>query len=262
MSLSVNKSKYIRSLKEKKFRNLHNCFIAEGEKLVLDLMGKCKCQIIIALPKIIERYSKIEAEEVIVATENDLKKVTLLKTAPTVIGVFYKPEYNNVKMDYSKDLSLVLDQVQDPGNVGTIVRIADWFGIKNIFCSHNCADVYNPKTIQATMGSISRVNVIYTDIVKHLKENLEYPIYGTFIDGDNIYSEELTENGIIVMGSEGKGISKEIEALIERKLYIPKYPYNPLSLNSPESLNVAVAASITCYEFRRKQKKSRIENNT
>ncbi|HZH73937.1 MAG TPA: RNA methyltransferase [Mariniphaga sp.] len=251
MSLSVNKSKYIRSLKDKKFRNQYNCFVAEGEKLVFDLIGKCKCQILVALPEIIRQHPDIDAEEVIVASESELKKATLLKTAPSVIGVFYKPNLN-VEIDYNQDITLVLDGIQDPGNLGTIVRIADWFGIKNIICSNDCADIFNPKTIQATMGSISRVKLNYTDIVKHLENNIDFPIYGTFMDGDNIYTENLTENGMIVMGSEGKGVSEAVGRLIKKRLHIPHYPNVLTGYNSPESLNVAVATSITCYEFRRK----------
>ena len=237
MSLSVNKSKYIRSLKDKKFRNQYNCFVAEGEKLVFDLIGKCKCQILVALPEIIRQHPDIDAEEVIVASESELKKATLLKTAPSVIGVFYKPNLN-VEIDYNQDITLVLDGIQDPGNLGTIVRIADWFGIKNIICSNDCADIFNPKTIQATMGSISRVKLNYTDIVKHLE--------------NNIYTENLTENGMIVMGSEGKGVSEAVGRLIKKRLHIPHYPNVLTGFNPPDSLNVAVATSITCYEFRRK----------
>src|SRR5690554_6566009 len=252
MSLSNNKIKYFKSLKEKKFRNQYNCFVAEGEKIVFDLMGTCKCQLIAALPDIISLHDELTAEEIIVASEGELKRATSFKSPPSVIAVFYQPEFNEKELDLYNNLSLVLDGVQDPGNLGTIVRIADWFGIKNIICSNDCADIFNPKTIQATMGSISRVKLNYTDIVKHLENNIDFPIYGTFMDGDNIFTENLTENGMIVMGSEGKGVSEAVGRLIKKRLHIPHYPNVLTGFNSPDSLNVAVATSITCYEFRRK----------
>lgn len=249
MSLSNNKIKYIKSLKEKKFRNQYKCFIAEGEKLVFDLMQTCKCQLIAALPEIISLH-KPDAEEVIVASGNELEKATLLKTAPSVIAVFYQPEIDKNELNLNNSLNIILDAVQDPGNVGTIVRIADWFGISNIYCSYDCADVYNPKTVQATMGSIARVNVLYTDIIELIEKNKKTPVYGTFLDGNNIYNETLSSNGFIVMGSEGKGISSEVEKLISNRLFIPNYP---IGVKTSESLNVAVATAITCSVFRSKQ---------
>lgn len=250
MSLSKNKIKYFKSLKEKKFRNQYNCFVAEGEKIVFDLMGTCKCQLIAALPDIISLHDELTAEEIIVASEGELKRATSFKSPPSVIAVFYQPEFNEKELDLYNNLSLVLDGVQDPGNVGTIVRIADWFGIKNIFCSYDCADIFNPKTIQATMGSIARVRVIYTDIIELIQKNNNLPVYGTFLDGKSIYNESLSSNGFIVMGSEGKGISSEIELLISDRLFIPNYP---IDIKSSESLNVAVATAITCSEFRRRK---------
>ena len=250
MSLSNNKIKYFKSLKEKKFRNQYNCFVAEGEKIVFDLMGTCKCQLISALPDIISLHDELTAEEIIVASEGELKRATSFKSPPSVIAVFYQPEFNEKELDLYNNLSLVLDGVQDPGNVGTIVRIADWFGIKNIFCSYDCADIFNPKTIQATMGSIARVRVIYTDIIELIQKNNNLPVYGTFLDGKSIYNESLSSNGFIVMGSEGKGISSEIELLISDRLFIPNYP---IDIKSSESLNVAVATAITCSEFRRRK---------
>ena len=250
MGLSHNKIKFITSLREKKFRNQYNCFVAEGEKLVFDLMETCKCKVIVALPEIISLHPEITAEEIIIASEVELKRTTSLKSAPSVIAVFYQPQSNDYEQDFSKSLSLVLDGVQDPGNVGTIVRIADWYGIRNIFCSFDCADVYNAKTVQATMGSIARVEVIYTDIIELLRKNNNLPVFGTFLGGKNIYKESLSNNGFIVMGSEGKGISSNVEVLVSNRLYIPNYP---IDNKTSESLNVAVATAITCSEFRRRQ---------
>ncbi len=249
MGLSNNQIKYIRSLGEKKFRNQFNTFVAEGEKLVFDLMESCRCQIIAALPETLNKYPNIIAEKVIETTDAKLKKATFLKTPPPVIAVFDQPQFNIDEIDLNKHISIVLDNIQDPGNVGTIIRIADWFGIDNIICSKDSADVYNPKTVQATMGSIARVNVIYTDIISFLSNNANLPVYGTFLNGNNIYDEKLSDHGFIVMGSEGKGISSEVEKFINKRLFIPNYPINK---KSSESLNVAAATAIVCSELRRR----------
>ncbi|MDD4777658.1 MAG: RNA methyltransferase [Fermentimonas sp.] len=250
MGLSNNKIKYIQSLKEKKFRNEHNTFVAEGNKLVLDLLGSCKCQLIAALPEVIYANPELKAEEIIEASTNELKKASFLKTPPSIIAVFYRPDSEIDKKNLKNKLSLVLDGVQDPGNVGTIIRIADWFGIENIICSEDCADVYNPKTVQATMGSIARVSVTYTDLTKFLNSLSDIPVYGTLLNGNNIYDEELSENGLIIMGSEGKGISDKVLSYISHNLYIPEYPAGVMT---SESLNVAVATAIVCSEFRRRK---------
>lgn len=249
MGLSHNKIKYIKSLKEKKFRSQYKCFVAEGEKLVFDLMETCKCQIIAALPDILSSHKEIVAEEIIVASEVELSRATSLKTAPSVIAVFYQPQSVINQQSFNTSLSLILDGIQDPGNVGTIVRIADWFGIHNVFCSYDCADVFNPKTVQATMGSIARVRVIYTDIIALITKSNYLPVYGTFLGGKNIYEESLSKNGLIVMGNEGKGISSEVEKLVTDRLFIPNFPTDS---KSSESLNVAVATAITCSEFKRR----------
>ncbi|HBT85039.1 MAG TPA: RNA methyltransferase [Porphyromonadaceae bacterium] len=250
MSLSKNKIKYIRSLKDKKYRNINNTFVAEGTKLVFDLLKSCKCQLIAALPEIINSNPNIRSEEIIIANSEELKKATFLKTAPTIIAVFYQPEFKLNRTNLKDKLSIVLDGVQDPGNVGTIVRIADWFGIENIICSEDSADVYNPKTVQATMGSIARVSVNYTDLSSLLNEYSDFPVYGTFLDGNNIYYEELSHNGFIIMGSEGKGISNKIINYVNNKLYIPEFPAGS---TSTDSLNVAVATAVVCSEFRRRK---------
>lgn len=249
MSLSKNKIKYIRSLNEKKFRNEHNTFVAEGTKLVFDLLATCRCQLIAALPSLLSVHPELKAEEVITADENELKKVTFLKTAPQIIGVFYQPSQSIEDIDLSGQLCLVLDDIQDPGNMGAIVRIADWFGIEHIICSHHTVDIFNPKTIQATMGAIARVKIFYTDITSFLQHQSHLPIYGTFLEGDDIYSAPLSENGLIVMGSEGSGIGSETARLINKKLFIPNFPAGRAT---SESLNVAAATAITCAEFRRR----------
>ncbi|SEA38855.1 RNA methyltransferase, TrmH family [Porphyromonadaceae bacterium KH3R12] len=251
MSLSKNKIKYIRSLNEKKFRNEHNTFVAEGTKLVFDLLGACRCQLIAALPSILSSHPELKAEEIIAADENELKKATFLKTAPQIIGVFYQPCQDIKKTDFDNRLSLVLDGIQDPGNMGAIVRIADWFGIEHIISSYDTVDIFNPKTVQATMGAIARIKVFYTDIKDLLRQQSHSPIYGTFLEGEDIYSTSLSNNGFIVMGSEGRGISRETEKLINKKLFIPNFPEGRAT---SESLNVATATAITCAEFRRRSR--------
>lgn len=250
MSLSKNKIKYLQSLKEKKHRNQYGTFVAEGEKLVFDLLKTTKCQLIAGTQDIIDKIEKPQiAIEIIVASNEELKKATHLKTAPPVIGVFYKPDISEQDIDFTKGLHLILDDIQDPGNLGTIVRIADWFGIENIVCSLDTVDVFNPKTVQATMGAISRIKTLYTDLESFLERNNKLPVYGTFLEGNNIYNDNLKTDAFIIMGNEGKGISAIIEKKISNKLFIPNYP---IGKATSESLNVAVATAIICSEFRRR----------
>jgi len=249
MALSNSKIKYIRSLNEKKHRNAKGTFLAEGKKLVSDLLSTCKCQLIVALPEYINEFQNLNVEELIEANSEEIKKASLLKTAPSVLGVFYKNDLNYNDFNLLTNIHLALDGIRDPGNMGTIIRIADWFGIEHIFCSHDTVDIYNPKTIQATMGAIARVNVHYTDLKELFSLNKDIPVYGTFLDGDIIYEADLSNSGFILMGNEGVGISKELEEYISNRLYIPNYPQGK---STSESLNVAIATAIVCSEFRRK----------
>lgn len=247
MSLSKNKIRYIQSLKEKKFRNEYKTFVAEGKKLVFDLLETCRCQLLIGLPDTLRGISPSKAEVIVEATADELKKASHLKTAPLLIGVFYQPEYDLGKV--ANQFHLVLDGVQDPGNMGTIVRLADWFGIKDIFCSQDTVDIFNPKTVQATMGAIARVKVHYTDLAGLFMKNTHLPVFGTFLEGENIYNAALPANGFIVMGNEGNGISPSIRQFVTRQLFIPHYPPG---VPTSESLNVAVATAIVCSELRRR----------
>lgn len=249
MALSKNKIKYIHSLKDKKCRNEHNTFIVEGHKMVEELLSSLKCQLLIGTNEFINSSNNNIAEETIEVTEDELKKASLLMNPQQVLAVFYQPQYAISKSEIKNKLSLALDEIQDPGNLGTIIRLADWYGIENIFCSKNTADIYNPKTVQATMGAISRVKVHNVDLLHFIESNKDMPIYGTFLDGECMYSKNLSENGIIVMGNEGNGISSNIEKLISHKLYIPNYPKGQ---TTSESLNVAIATAIICAEFRRR----------
>lgn len=250
MSLSKNKISYIQSLKQKKYRNLHNTFVAEGSKLIFDLLPHMQCQLLVLADDMKENMPiGCKIEETITATAIEIKKASHLATPPDAIAVFYQKALDYSKIDLSHKLSLILDGVQDPGNLGTIIRIADWFGIENIFCSHDTADVYNTKTVQATMGALSRVSIHYANITDLIKQYKNSPIYGTFLNGENIYTESLTPEGFIVLGNEGKGIRPEIEQLITDRLYIPSFSTNS---TTSESLNVAVATAVVCSEFRRR----------
>ncbi|RUL59052.1 RNA methyltransferase [Prevotella koreensis] len=236
----------------KKFRTREGVFVAEGPKVVEDLMEVMRPKRLIATNEWINN-KQTGGIEIDIVTEEELARLSFLQHPQQVLAVFPILS-NNQSEDYTKELkgklTLALDSVQDPGNLGTIIRIADWFGIETIICSHETADVYNPKVVQATMGSIARVKVIYTDLqktLKHLSESL--PIYGTFLNGDNIYKSNLSNDGIIVMGNEGRGISKEVAKVITNRILIPNYPEGR---KCADSLNVAIATAITCAEFRKR----------
>ncbi|MDR0429743.1 MAG: RNA methyltransferase [Tannerellaceae bacterium] len=252
--VSKNKLKYIRSLELKKFRNEHKAFVAEGNKLVNDMLGIFESELIIAKPSWMAMQGDIPVEELLVAGEDDIRKASFLKNPQDVIAVFKLPAYDIHEVNPASELVLALDGVQDPGNLGTIIRLADWFGIAHIVCSLDTADAFAPKTVQATMGALARVKVHYTDLKSWLNGFSTQPVflYGTFLEGESIYSKELTDTGVIIMGNEGNGIQPDIEAFISEKLWIPNYPRER---ETTESLNVAIATAIVCSEFRRKNHK-------
>lgn len=251
--ISKAKIKYIKSLELKKNRNNENVFVAEGPKVVGELLACMQARIIVAttgwLKGNTECYDEYKSE-IIEVDEEELRKVSFLQHPQQVLAVFPKRE-NAVNMaETGNELILALNDVQDPGNLGTIIRIADWFGITKIVCSAGTVDVYNPKVVQATMGSISRVSVFYTDLVEFIEKlPSSMPVYGTFLDGANIYKQELSEYGLIVMGNEGNGISQKLKEKIKNRLLIPNFPPGRATT---DSLNVAVATAIICSEFRRK----------
>lgn len=264
--ISKNKIKYIRSLELKKNRNKEGKFVAESFKVVDDLLALQPADLIVATQEWLHGKHFADQTEVIEVTEEELKKVSFLQHPQQVLAVFRqdtgcnKQDSNNSQEEaeeknfgFSKintqELSLALDGVQDPGNLGTIIRIADWFGITHIYCSQDTADVYNPKVVQATMGSIARVKVEYGNLLD-LVESLpaDVPVYGTLLDGDNIYQQQLENRGLIVMGNEGKGISPALAKKVNRRLLIPNFPEGRATA---DSLNVAIATAITCSEFRR-----------
>ena len=254
MSLSKNKIKYIQSLKDKKCREEHGTFVVEGDKMVAELIGFVKCQLLVATPDFIHatRIQHGNIGEIIEVSKSELSKASFLKNPQQALAVFYQPHYELETNQLKEQLVLALDCIQDPGNLGTIIRLADWYGIENIICSNDTVDIYNPKVVQSTMGALARVKVHYVDLYEYLKVTQDVPIYGTFLDGSNMYHQELSETGIIVMGNEGNGISSSIETLITNKLFIPNYPQER---ETSESLNVAIATAIICTEFRRRFQK-------
>ena len=244
--ISKNQIKYIHQLELKKFRKQEGLFIAEGHKVVGDLLkaGYTPKQLFATA----EWIANNPASQAIEVTNDELTRLSLLQHPQQVLGLFPIPNTQHLSPN-TQQLSILLDNVQDPGNLGTIIRISDWFGIDTIFCSEGTVDAWNPKVVQATMGSIARVHLIYID-PQQLFDSLpaDYPIYGTFLDGQNIYTETLTPNGLIVMGNEGNGISDAVRARISRKLLIPDFHQG----DTADSLNVAIATAITCSEFRRR----------
>lgn len=252
MALSKNKIKYIHSLELKKNRKTEKAFLAEGHKLVGDLLGHFHCRLLAATDKWFINNKELQLNDVgetLIVNEEELSRASLLKTPQQVLAVFDQPEYPTDPSVIGHSLCLALDDIQDPGNLGTIIRLADWFGIEDVFCSPQTADIYNPKAMQATMGGIAHVRIHYTplpDLIRNLETDI--PIYGTFLDGENMYGEKLSKNGLIVMGNEGNGISPEVGCLINRRLYIPNYP---TGRETSESLNVAIATAVVCAEFRR-----------
>ena len=247
--LSKNKIKYIHSLELKKNRKKEGVFVAEGHKLVGDLLPHFHCRLILATNTWLKEHHDIQADEIIEITPEELVKASLLKTPQEVLAIFEQPQYDYTTDVIKDSLCLALDDIQDPGNLGTIIRLADWFGIEHIFCSQGTVDVYNSKVIQATMGALARVKVHYCNLPDLISSLKDVPVYGTFLDGENIYDKPLSENGLIIMGNEGNGVSKEVSQLINNKLYIPNYPTGRAT---SESLNVAIATAVVCAEFRRR----------
>lgn len=255
--ISKSRIKYIHSLELKKYRKQEGMFVAEGPKLVGDLLPVMECVYVAGLEEWVKANAANVSSSVVVdvVTEEELRKVSFLEAPQQVLAVFRQPHYEESLFEAAKDnLCIALDDVQNPGNLGTIVRLADWFGISNIFCSKGSADIYNPKTVQATMGGIARVKVHYVDLATELSSlntnaSIKIPVYGTFLDGDNMYAKELSGNGIIIMGNEGRGVSPEVAKTVNERLYIPNYP---AGRETSESLNVAIATAIVCAEFRRR----------
>lgn len=242
--LSKNQIKLITSLKQKKYRLLHGFFVVEGIKTIKELLSSniplhtlytTESFLDIAIP---ERF-----ENEILISETDLKRISFLTTPNKALAIFKIPASKPID---PHELIVALDDIRDPGNLGTIVRLCDWFGIKDLVCSNETVDCFNPKVIQATMGSITRVNVTYVDLPLFLKE-IDLTIFGTCMDGENIYEKKLPKKGVLILGNEANGISDGINALVDEKLMIPRFG----SIQATESLNVATATAILLSEFKR-----------
>lgn len=234
--IGKNEIKHIKSLSQKKFRDELGLFAVEGEKLVQE-----------ALASDFEVDNVYRIEDI---GEQAMSRITMLSSPSPVLAVVRKKLFDSSSVE-AEGLILALDSVRDPGNLGTIIRIADWFGIRTILASRDTVDVYNPKVVQATMGAIFRVKLIYCDLPDTLEIlSKSMPVYGTFLEGENIYTETLDKNAVIVMGSESNGISDKVASIVSRKIHIPSFTQGEAT---SESLNVAVASAITCSEFRRRQ---------
>ncbi|WP_310377435.1 RNA methyltransferase [Flavobacterium sp.] len=239
--LSKNQIKLITSLQQKKQRLANQLFIAEGIKVVQELL-KSNFELV-HIYTTQNDFEEVSVEFKTTVCEGDLKKITALTTPNTCLAVFKIQIHKEI---IETGVILALDSIRDPGNLGTILRLCDWFGISQLVCSKETVDIYNPKVIQATMGSIARVNVNYVDLSPFIIQT-KLPVYGTFMNGENIYKTTLPQEGIIIMGNEANGISPEIEKLIKNRLAIPRFG----KLQQTESLNVATATAIILSEFRR-----------
>lgn len=237
--LSKNQIKLITSLKQKKYRLQHGFFVVEGIKTIKELL---QSHFELHTLYTTETFN-IDAKNEILISDSELKRISFLKTPNKALAVFKIPESKAIKSD---NLIVALDAVRDPGNLGTIIRLCDWFGITDLVCSKETVDCFNPKVVQATMGSITRVNVCYVDLEAFLNDT-ELPVFGAFMEGENVYKTKLPNKGVLVMGNEANGVSKEIEALITEKISIPQFG----NIQETESLNVATATAILLSEFKR-----------
>lgn len=240
--VSKNQIKWITSLQLKKYRLENQLFIAEGVKVIQELLqSNFVLEDLFATEDVFNSFS---VNNKMVVTDAEMKKITALSSPSSCLAVFQMPKETRIS---EKGLIVALDDIRDPGNLGTIIRLCDWFGIEQMICSKETVDVFNPKVVQATMGSLARVNIQYLDIEEFIS-NSSLPIFGTFMDGNNIYSEDLPNDGIIIFGNEANGISAEIEKLVTNRIAIPRFG----KLQKTESLNVATATAIILSEFCRR----------
>lgn len=252
--VSKSKMNFIVSLQKKKAREEERLYVIEGDKLVKEfLAASVPVRILVARPEFLNSLSLFQkqgVEEIIPASYDDLKKISSLKTPHNALAVIRIPDIRMDTGNLRKELTVALDCVQDPGNLGTIIRAAAWFGIRNIYCSEDCVDIYNPKVIQSSMGAILHINVFYTDLRKLLESAFsdKIRIFGALVQGESIYSYRLSNNGIILLGNESKGISEELIPYITDRIMIPKQTDASSGI---DSLNVSMAASVILSEFTR-----------
>ncbi|WP_281230888.1 RNA methyltransferase [Flavobacterium gelatinilyticum] len=239
--VSKNQIKLISGLHQKKQRFANQLFFAEGVKVIQELLqSNFELE---HLYTTLNDFENVQSSKRTLINEQELKKISALTTPNTCLAVFKMPKETEI---INSGLIVALDDIRDPGNLGTIMRLCDWFGIKQLVCSKESVDIYNPKVVQATMGSIARVNVNYVDLKTFISQT-KLPVFGTFMDGDNIYQTALPKDGIIIMGNEANGISAEIEKIVTNRLTIPRFG----ELQKTESLNVATATAIILSEFKR-----------
>ena len=241
MSLSKNHIKLIASLRQKKYRQKHKLFVAEGVKVVEELMSSSfEIEQLFAT----QDYATDDKDiQLVPVSDVELKKISELKSPNKVLGLFKIPRQAVVP---NNGLIVALDDVNDPGNLGTIIRLCDWFGVSKLVCSLNTVDCYNQKVVQASMGSLSRVSMVYQDLISFLKE-CELPTFIADMDGENVYTTQLPEEGVLIMGNEANGVSNQIRNIIDRKVAIPRFG----TIQQTESLNVATATAILLSEFKR-----------
>ena len=253
--ISKNRAKFIVSLQKKKVRDEERLFVIEGDKIVREFLASgIRINSLIAKPEFISSIphellnSVSEVDDV---SYDELKAISTLKTPHNALAIIQMPDRDLNPDEVYNELCVALDFVQDPGNMGTIIRAAGWFGIKNIICSPDCVDVYNPKVIQASMGALLHVNIFYSDLKNFLKtaEKENIPVFGTLLEGESIYSYRLTNKGVILLGNESKGISPELFPFITDKIMIPKFS---MGKHGIDSLNVGMAASVVFSEFARR----------
>jgi len=253
--ISKNKIKHIISLQKKKVRDEERLFVIEGDKIVKEfLAANFPIKMLIAKPEFLNSLSSEftrNADELETVSYDELKQISTLKTPHNALAVVRMPEQEMIISEIIRDYCVALDCVQDPGNMGTIIRAAGWFGIKNIICSMDCVDVYNPKVIQSSMGALLHVNVFYADLKKLCTTAILYsiPVFGTMLEGTSIYDHKLDKKGIILFGNESKGISEDLIPVITDKIKIPKFS---TACEGIDSLNVGMAASVVFSEFLRK----------
>ncbi len=239
--LSKNQLKLLNSLKKKKIRQKHNLFVAEGIKVVEELLrSNYKLHTLFCTS---DYSNNVIAEKIQLISEKELNTISEFNTPNKVLAIFEIPENKKIN---SNGLTIVLDEINDPGNLGTIIRLCDWFGVNQLICSSNTVDCYNKKVVQASMGSLSRVSILYLNIHKYLEKE-KRPIYGAFLEGKNVYKAKLNKKAVMVLGNEANGISNEIKQLISNRINIPQFG----NIKETESLNVAAATAILLSEFKR-----------
>lgn len=258
--LTKKELQFVNSLKQKKYREEYGLFFAEGTKIVSELLvSEIEVQQVFATQSFLKKSSISENITVTEVKEAELERLSALTTPNEVLAVCRIPQYKFDKMALKGKLTLVLDTIRDPGNLGTIIRIADWFGIDTVICSSETVDAYNSKVVQATMGSITRIKLHYMQLpllFEELKTTAEIisklPVYGALLEGDALYSKKLLNEGLIVIGNESKGISEQVVPYITDKISIPSFSHYKSLGGEAESLNAAIATAVICSEFRRR----------